>query len=461
VSTVWDDHHSPISQIAWMPDGSHFATGSSDNFIWIYDLNNDNSDSLFRQAGAAGLAWSPEGSLLATAGGDGYVRLADAAGNERGALSLTTDLTSVAWTDEQTVAVGGVDGRIAVWPITARQPSSSMTRHASVAQLAWLPASGQLLSVGDNDQVIRLWQGVTATETANLFDFVGYSLATAVQWAPDNSRVAVGNDDGTIQVWSLETGNIVAVLGGHTSGVSSLAWSPDSRWLATSGRSDHNVRVWEAATGELMAVLEGHTAEVTAISWSADSKQVASTGFDSVLRIWNVAQEQQEISYQVNALGPALALTWSPDGAQIVVSGQTGLVQIRPPNRNERTITLDGHTLPVPALAWATDNSRFASGDNGGQLLVWETAVTDSSEPSLTIPAGGSIRHVTWAPDNSMLAANVGPTTRFWDTATGNLLYTLDNQHPFSGNSAWSPDGKLLATVGSDGLVQIWQVLGN
>lgn len=323
----------------------------------------------------------------------------------------------------------------------------------------WLPTNGQLLSVGGKEQTVRLWQGATAAEVGTLFDYASYSLGTAVQWSPDNGRLAVGNDDGTVQIWSPETGQIVAALGGHEGGITSLSWSPDSLWLATSGESDNEVRVWEAATGELAAVLAGHTAEVTAVTWSADSTQVASTGFDSVLRIWDVAQAEQVISYQVNALGPALALAWSPDGTKILVSGQTGLVQIRPPNINERTLTLNEHPAPVRALAWATDSSRFVSGDTGGELLLWEAAVPDNGNPLLTIAGGGSIRHATWSPDNSLLAVTLGSTVRFWNTADGTLLHTLENQHPFSGNATWSADGKLLATVGADGLVQLWQVI--
>jgi WD40 repeat protein len=334
-----------------------------------------------------------------------------------------------------------------------------MTRHANVRQLFWLPGNGQLLSVGGKDQTVRLWQGATATEMATLFDYASYGLGTAVQWSPKNGRLAVGNDNGTVQIWSPETGQIVAVLGGHEGGITSLAWSPDGNWLATSGESDNDVRVWEAATGELAAVLAKHTAEVTAVSWSADSTQLASTGFDSVLLIWDVAQAEQANLYRVSTLGPALAIAWSPDGAKIVVSGQTGLVQIRPPDINERTVTINERGQPVPALAWASDSSRFASGDNGGELLVWETAVTDNGNPLLTIAGGGSIRHLAWSPDNTLLAATSGPTVRFYDTAGGTLLHTLENQHPFSGNASWSADGKHLATIGADGLVQLWQVL--
>lgn len=459
VQVSWDDHNSAITQLAWMPDGTSFASGSGDNFVRIRALNEERATPVYRQDGALGLAWSPEGSVLAMAGGDGYVRLANASGNEAGSLFLGTGLTGVVWLDGNTLATGSEDGRIHTWQTGSRQATPVSEHHASVQQLLWLPNHEQLLSVGGRDQTMRLWDHAQNEAITVSFDFVSYDLATVVAWSPDSSRLAVGTDNGTVQVWSPLTGQIIAVIGGHEETVTSLAWSPDGQWLATSGLPDHTVRVWSATTGEARAELNGHTDQVTAVSWSQDSAELVSCGFDSQLRIWNAAAAEQVRSFQVNALGQALAVAWAPDNSKIVVAGQTGWVQIRPPNPNELTITLDNHDAPVKALVWAPDGSRFVSGDNGGQLLVWDSGVSDNGTPILTINTGLSVRHIAWSPDNTLLATTSGTTVRIWEATDGHLQHTLDNQHPFSGNAAWSPDGKYLASVGNDGHVQLWHVL--
>ncbi len=459
VTTTWDDHNSPITALAWSADGSRFASGSSDNFVWVYATSGGNGRSTYRQGGVGGLSWSPDGSQLATAGADGYVRLENATGGEARTLFVGGVLSDVTWLDGQIMALGGQDGRVYLWSAGSRQATQVQARHADVKQLLWLPNLGLLLSVGGQDQTVRLWDVANGVETAVLFDYVTYSQTTVLAWASDGERLAVGNSDGTVHIWRPGVG-IVSVLGGHSEGIVSLAWSPDGNWLATSGRPENSVRVWEAATGELVAELEGHTNLVTAVSWAPDSNQLASCGYDSQLRIWDAAGQEQIRSFQVNALGQALALAWSPGSNQIVVGGQTGLVQIRPSDPSQLTITLNEHASPLKTIAWAAAADRFVSADNSGRVYVWDSAVSDRGNPLVTISSNSGMRYLAWSPDDTILAGTVGATVQFWNTADGTLLFTLNNQHPFSGNTAWSNNGNWLATIAADGLVVIWHVLG-
>lgn len=455
---TWNDHTTAITTLAWSPDGTRFASGSSEDFIRTRVLGEERATSIYRQDGALAVAWSPDGTTLASAGADGFLRVATIAGADSGSLFVGSPLTSVVWLDATTVAFGATDGRIRLWPTGERQVSLVLSRHAAVEQLLWLLGAGQLLSVGGRDQTVRLWDRQSGTEITTLFDFVAYQLATVIAWSPDGSRLAVGNNGGTVQVWSPLAKEMITVLGGHEASITSLAWSPDGLWLATSGLPDNSVRVWSATTGELMAEMSGHTAQVTAVAWSADSTQLVSCGFDSEMIVWDAAAGEQVRSFQVNALGQALAVSWSPDGSKIIVAGQTGLIQIRPPNPNELTITLNDHAAPVKALAWSPNGHQFASGDNGGQILVWAETVEDNGQPLLTLSGQGSVRHLAWSPDNTLLAVTLGATVRFWQVSDGTLVHTLADQHPFSGNTAWSADGLLLATVGGNGLVNIWHV---
>jgi hypothetical protein len=57
------------------------------------------------------------------------------------------------------------------------------------------------------------------------------------------------------------------------------------------------------------------------------------------------------------------------------------------------------------------------------------------------------------------LAAVVGGNGRFYETSGGTEIGAPIALHPRSSNVAWSADGLMLAGVGSDGLVRVWQVL--
>lgn len=53
--------------------------------------------------------------------------------------------------------------------------------------------------------------------------------------------------DATIRIWDLKTGKRLLLLEGHLAGVSTIAWSPDSKTLA-SGSDDKSIRLWDVAT---------------------------------------------------------------------------------------------------------------------------------------------------------------------------------------------------------------------
>jgi WD40 repeat protein len=86
-------------------------------------------------------------------------------------------------------------------------------------------------------------------------------------------------------ITSTPFGGIGRWYGGEGSTVKALAWSPDSKYIA-SGDNDHTLRVWEAATGCVIATYTAHSDRINAVPWSPDGKYLVTGSQDHIVRVW-------------------------------------------------------------------------------------------------------------------------------------------------------------------------------
>jgi len=115
-----------------------------------------------------------------------------------------------------------------------------------------------------------------------------HALEPITDLSPGGRFIAIGGADGTIQVITAISQDLVFVTAGHTGPVSVLAWSPDGKWLA-SGGDDHMVHVWNATNGAAIGSFPGHTEAVSFLAWSPDSTRLASSSGQQV-RQWGIEE---------------------------------------------------------------------------------------------------------------------------------------------------------------------------
>ncbi|KAH6700670.1 NACHT domain-containing protein [Leptodontidium sp. MPI-SDFR-AT-0119] len=177
--------------------------------------------------------------------------------------------------------------------------------------LYWLEALSLMRNLSDGILMIRkLENWLQADESPDLLAFVHdakrfalynrsiieqaplQAYCSALVFAPEKSIVRE-TFEGCIPSWiqrkpRVEThwSAMLQVLEGHTSSVTSVAFSPDGKQIV-SGSWDRTVRRWDAATGQqLLPPLEGHNNGVSSVAFSPDSKQVVSGSGDKTVRLF-------------------------------------------------------------------------------------------------------------------------------------------------------------------------------
>jgi WD40 repeat protein len=287
---------------------------------------------------------------------------------------------------------------------------------------------------------------------------------SSVAWSPDGKLIASGSWDRTVQVWNASTGEQIvkcdgptdAHRAGHTDFVSKVAWSPDGRLIA-SASWDYSVQVWDAQTCQLITTYHGHHLAVSSLSWSPDGTQIASGSWDHTVQVWNVFDGKLKYVYTTGLTDVVNAVAWSPDGNFIAAGGGDSYAYVwDATNGHLRTRYYDG-SYPVETLAWSPDSKWIASGGRDYMVHIW-----DASDGSRIIQTYSGHRKdveaLAWSPDGTMIVSgSFDHTAQVWDVKSGQtlLIYTGHSEDVVA--VAWSPHDQKIASGSWDNTIRVWQ----
>jgi WD40 repeat protein/serine/threonine protein kinase len=426
---------------------------------------------VMEHAGAVlSVAVSSDGERIASSSQDGIIKIWDAkTGQElRSIHAHDSHARSIVFSpDGQSLASGSWDRTVKIWDAHTGQERNTLKGHQlKVWNVAFSP-DGKLLASGGGQAVgeLKLWNAITGQEVRS---FPGMtSRVYCVAFSPDGQHLASGTAglDTTIKLWDVRTGQKLLTFPRHKSDVTGLAFSPDGRLLASCAAevisAGGELKVWDASTGRLIHDLHTHTHDVWSVAFSPDGHRVASGSSDQTVKIWDVASGQEALTLR-DHVAAVRSVVFNPDGHRLFSCAADGTVRVWDATPlghqdEEDCVTLRGHSDEVKSVAFhPLDPAVVASASVDGTIKLWNTRTGNTLR---TIPAGG-VMSLAFSPDGHLLAT-VGNDkgVNIWDTLSGSLIKPLyAGQHGGDISVVFLPDGRRIASADWDFVVRIWDL---
>jgi WD40 repeat protein len=279
---------------------------------------------------------------------------------------------------------------------------------------------------------------------------------TSLAFSPDGKQLATCAGSNQVLLWDSATMRRVAVLACPRR-ARRAQFSPDGKLLAVVENSPVRPGVaflWDVAGRRLVATLRGHMDELFDVAFSPDGRAVATAGLNTV-RLWRLDPRSARAVCEGQVDGHHF-VRFSPDGRLLATfsgEGPPGLWDIR----RKRWLTLIRTPEDVGSLAFSPDGTTLALGcGDAGIVQLWDGR---GKRRQVTLGGGREAGNsVLFSRDGKWLATTGRDAAiRIWGTAGWNEVAVLRGHRGAIAGLAFSPDGTRLASWSDDRTVKLWQ----
>jgi WD40 repeat protein len=291
----------PLCSAAFASDGKHLLTGTAEGGLLVWNVAEGRMVESLKEHSSwiTTIAVAGDGRTFATASTDRTVVLWDAA-TRKALLRLRGHLAQI-WSialspDGRLLASSALDGTTRLWDATARQQQRELSECFVVAGFS--SDSRRLVGIGSGEsRVWNLENGASTTIPLQDYKKLQYrGVDYRFMWASRDlhgrePKAVYGRTDGLVEIWNLANMSRVTSWSIEDGDVAAAAFSPDGKFIATSGDSGE-IALWDAGIRRAVRRFETLGGKMMGLSFSPDGRLLAGSEVknmeDSHIGIWDV-----------------------------------------------------------------------------------------------------------------------------------------------------------------------------
>ncbi|MCP4700785.1 MAG: hypothetical protein GY862_28615 [Gammaproteobacteria bacterium] len=389
-------HQNLVFTLRFSADGDRLFSVSNDRTLRVWDIDSGATLRVLQghEAGVTDIAL--HAGQMFSAAKDGTVRRWDMALPRQRLADLPDEPISAAiGPDGRSVAIGFASGALRVYALAdARLLWAREEAHAAKIKRLTFNADGLLLASAGFDNQAKLWQVEEVPPSPNPVNkmdavTIRYSLerenpklSPEAEAARTDSRVPETRGIFKISLRELQT------FSGHTAAVRALAFSPDTKTLATAGY-DGQIGLFRVGTEEKY-FLEAHEGRIASAAFDNSGTRLLSSGIDDyTLRLWDLAATPPVLIKEL--LKAQDTLVWadlSPNGQWAAAVGREQTVTIYPLQDSQTrspsaSLRLVGHENTVFRALFSPDSRQLATVSTDATVRLWNL---DKSNELFSLP---------------------------------------------------------------------------
>lgn len=390
VSTLTGHSSADICTVLWSPDGKRIASASPHfkETIKIWDVATSQCLStlggFFEQV--PGLAWSPDGTRLAFANESIQIW------SDQGVRTLKGHkdfISFISWSPNGT-RLASAEINIRIWDPSTGQCLSIITQHhLHVTCLSWSPDGTELFSAALCEETVQIasfidMDNLPASRTSPLQTHYGWTSGgtrTEIIWRYTDGRPHINQ----IKVTGsrISAGEILPPSDFPHSFATSVAWSPDGRWLATAALelwANGAIAIWNRVNGQ-ESIIDVHCDRGwdMFVTWSLDGSQVAL--IDNFGESYWACEVRDGLFLPANETKNSDYCSTNPR-VNVPYAGSSCLISTRPRFRYQamkkrRAIDIMGPTIRSPGVFATSIYTGYRVSQDGtwitwnGENLLW------------------------------------------------------------------------------------------